>query len=75
MPTQTPILKPPAYTNTRSYTRLAEQSVGSSDFDTVKLLIVAAALAALACLVAVGISTAICVYFSPASELNQTVSK
>ncbi|HEY9731571.1 MAG TPA: hypothetical protein V6C89_06650 [Drouetiella sp.] len=59
MPTQTPILK------SNTYARPIEQSAGSADLDTIKLLIVAAALAVLACILAVGISTTICTYFSP----------
>ncbi|MBS1954348.1 MAG: hypothetical protein JST89_09180 [Cyanobacteria bacterium SZAS-4] len=62
MTIQTPILKP------ITTVRPPEQVVGSSDLDSIKLLVAAVALAIVACLAAVGVSTAICIYVAPASE-------
>ncbi len=62
MTTQTPILKP-----TTSF-RPPEQAVGSADLDSIKLLVAAVVLAIVACMGAVAVSTAICLYVAPASE-------
>lgn len=68
MTTQTPILKP------ITSLRPPEQAVGSADLDSVKLLVAAVVLAIVACLTAVAVSTAICIYVAPASE-TQSVGK
>jgi len=68
MTTQTPILKPP------TSIRPPEQTIGSSEIDSIKLIIAAVVLALFACLAAVAISTAICMY-APSSELFQMVAK
>lgn len=62
MSTQTPILKP------TTYIRPPEEAVGSADLDSIKLLVAAVVLAIFACMAAVGVSTAICIYVAPASE-------
>ncbi|CAN5174789.1 hypothetical protein BH10CYA1_BH10CYA1_39280 [soil metagenome] len=68
MITQTPILKP------TTYIRPPEQPVGSADLDSIKLLVAAVILAIVACMAAVAVSTAICLYVAPASE-TQSVGK
>jgi hypothetical protein len=65
MPTQTPILKP------QTYIRPPEQAIGSRELDSIKVIIAAVVLAVIACLAAVGISAAICVYVAPPTEVNQ----
>ncbi|MFN8551925.1 MAG: hypothetical protein U0103_10585 [Candidatus Obscuribacterales bacterium] len=70
MPTQTPtpVLKSQSYV-------ASAPSQGGTDLESIKLLLAAFFLAVLACLIAVGISNAICIHFSPTSELNQAVAK